>query len=155
MTERDRAAVGVHLGGIVGQAELAQAGKHLGGEGFIDLDQIEVADLEPQALHQLAGRRHRTDAHDARRHAGRRHAEHAGTRRKAVAFHRIGGGDDHGGGPVIDPRGIARRHRAGIAERGAQLGELLGRGVGARMLVRVDQDGPAPAGISPTISSAK
>ena len=38
---------------IVRQAELAQAGEW-GGERFVDLDEIEVADLEPEALHPLA-----------------------------------------------------------------------------------------------------
>ena len=68
MAERDGAAMGIDLLGIVGEAELAQAGERLRGEGLVELDHIEVADLEPEPLHQLAGRRHRADAHDARRH---------------------------------------------------------------------------------------
>src|ERR1700738_4766660 len=71
MTERNRAAMRVDEIGIVLDAELAQAGYSLAGEGFIELDQIEIAYFETQPLHQLARRRHRTDAHDARRHRGR------------------------------------------------------------------------------------
>ena len=33
--------------GIVGDAELAQAGDALAGKGFVELDQVEIADLQP------------------------------------------------------------------------------------------------------------
>ena len=48
------------------------------------------------------------------------------------------GGDQQGPGAVIDARGIARGHRAALAERRRQLGQRLERGVRARMLVAVD-----------------
>ena len=71
MAECDRAAVGVHVLGVLGQPELAQHGQRLGGEGLVEFDQVDFADGEPEPGQQLAGRRHRSDAHDARRHAGR------------------------------------------------------------------------------------
>ena len=53
VAERDRAAVGVHVRRVVGDAELAQDGEALRGEGFVQFDHVEVADLEAEALHQL------------------------------------------------------------------------------------------------------
>src|SRR4051794_39787183 len=41
VAEGDRAAVGVHVGRIVGDAELAENGEALGGEGFVELDHVE------------------------------------------------------------------------------------------------------------------
>src|SRR5438270_6049409 len=52
VAERDRAAVRVHMGRIVGNAKLTQHGEPLCREGFIELDHVEVADLEPQPFHQ-------------------------------------------------------------------------------------------------------
>src|SRR5262249_58602416 len=46
MAERDRAAMRIDEVGIVLDAPLPQAGYALGGEGFIELDQIEVRDLD-------------------------------------------------------------------------------------------------------------
>ena len=43
MAERDRAAVRIDVLGVVGKAELTQAGEPLRGEGLVQLDQIEVA----------------------------------------------------------------------------------------------------------------
>src|ERR1043165_2576833 len=63
MAERDRAAVRIDVLGIVGEPELAHAGKGLGGERFVELDHIEAADLETQPRHQLLSRRHRADPH--------------------------------------------------------------------------------------------
>ena len=53
---------------------------------------------------------------------------------------RLLGGDDQGRRAVIDAGGIAGRHRAVLAERRRQLRQLLQRGVGAGMLVLVDDD---------------
>src|SRR6202158_6161505 len=50
VAERDGAAMRVDEIGIVLDAELAQAGDALRGEGFIELDQIEIADLQSQPL---------------------------------------------------------------------------------------------------------
>src|SRR5437763_6667076 len=51
MAERDRTAVGVHVWRIIGEAELAEHGERLCGEGVGQLDHVEVADLQAQALH--------------------------------------------------------------------------------------------------------
>ena len=72
--------LGFTRGVVVGEAELAKHGEALGGEGLVQLDHVEVADLEAEALHQLLGRGRRADAHDPRRNAGDGGAEHAGAR---------------------------------------------------------------------------
>src|SRR4029079_4477824 len=53
VTERDRAAVGVHSRIVVSDPEFAKHGKSLRGERLIELDHVEVGDLESQPLHQL------------------------------------------------------------------------------------------------------
>ena len=77
MAERDRAAVGVHLRRIVGEAELAEHGETLRGESLVQLDRVEIADLQSQPLHQLFRSGRRADAHDARRHTRDGSAEDA------------------------------------------------------------------------------
>ena len=49
--ERDRAAMGIDVLGVVGDAELPQAGEPLRSERLVDLDQVEVADLEAEPGH--------------------------------------------------------------------------------------------------------
>src|SRR5581483_1917160 len=87
MAERNRAAMRIDEVGILRNAELAQTGNTLAGESFIELDQIEIADLQSEPFHQLLRRRHRTNAHDARRHAGGGKAKNARTWRQAVLLH--------------------------------------------------------------------
>ena len=145
MPERNGAAVGIYLLGIVAKAELPQHGQRLRGKRLVELDHVEIADLQLEAIHQLPGRRHRPDAHDPRRHAGGCRRQHARPRRQAVTLHRRLGGDDHRGGAVVDPRGVAGRDRAGTAERRLELGQAFKRGLGPRMLVLVDHDRPALA----------
>ena len=124
--------------GVIGNAELAQAGKTLGGERFIDLDHIKVSDLQAQARHQLAGRRHRTHSHHPRRDCRRRHAENAGARLEPVAFGGLRAREHHRRCPVIDARCIARGHRSRIAGVGLELGKRFERGLRAWMLVLID-----------------
>jgi hypothetical protein len=84
MAQRDGAAVRVDARIVVAQAQQAQHGQALRGEGFVEFDDVHL--LERQAgerQHLLRGRRG-ADAHHARRDAGRCHADHAGARRQAV-----------------------------------------------------------------------
>ena len=76
MTEGDRAAVDVHALGI--EPKLADHADGLRGEGFVQLEEIDVSDGEPGAVKQLADRRHRAQAHHPRVDAGARAAEDAG-----------------------------------------------------------------------------
>ena len=70
MAERDRAAVDVDSRGI--ERQVPQDGQDLRREGFIQLDQLEVAELQAGAIQELADRGHRSDAHHARIDAGGR-----------------------------------------------------------------------------------
>ena len=67
-------------GGVVGDAELAQHGERLAGEGLVEFDHVEIAGRQAEPGAELLRRRRRADAHDARRHAGRGAAEDAGDR---------------------------------------------------------------------------
>src|ERR1700682_4560990 len=53
MTECDGAAMRVDEIGVVLDAELAQAGNPLAGEGLVEFDQIAIADLQAQPPHPL------------------------------------------------------------------------------------------------------
>ena len=64
VAERDRAAVDVHA--LLVEAEVAHDGEALRGEGLVQLDQVDVADLHARARQQLAHGGNRPDAHDAR-----------------------------------------------------------------------------------------
>src|SRR4051794_24364002 len=77
VTERDRAAVRIHPRRIVWHAEPAENREPLGGEGLVQLDDVEIADRDAKALHKLFRGGRRADAHDARRHPGDRCAKHA------------------------------------------------------------------------------
>ena len=87
--ERDRAAVRVHMLGVIRQPELARHREALRGERLVQFDHVDVADLHAETLEQLLRRRRRADAHDARRHAGGRHRHHARPRRQAMPLRRL------------------------------------------------------------------
>ena len=134
MAERDRAAVGVHMRRVVGEAELAHHGEALGGEGFVQFDHVDVADLEAEPFEQAQRRGRRADAHDPRRDAGDGRAEDFGARGQAVFLRGCRRCDDQSGGAVVDPRGIAGGDGAAFADDRFQLGERFDAGQ-ARMLV--------------------
>ena len=53
-----------------GRPRLAQHREGLRGERLVQLDHVDVGHLDPGAVEQLAGRRHRADAHDPGRDPG-------------------------------------------------------------------------------------
>ena len=55
VAERDRAAVDVELL-RASMPSSRDAGEHLGGEGLVELDQVDVVDRQAGALERLAGR---------------------------------------------------------------------------------------------------
>ena len=81
MAERDRAAVDVQPFGI--DRQLLQAGEHLRGERFVQLDEIDLVEREAGELQRLADRRHRPDAEALRLDAGGREGDEARQRRQA------------------------------------------------------------------------
>src|SRR5206468_2669179 len=68
--ETDRPAVHVHLVAIEAQVLLDR--EVLSGEGFVDLEQVDVVELEARALECLADRRGGPEAHDLGRDTHRR-----------------------------------------------------------------------------------
>src|SRR5207244_13618082 len=85
MAKRDRAAVHVRLLAI--EAKLLLDGEVLRREGFVDLDEVHVLDLETGALQRLPARRCGADAHDVPVHTAHaavdvaRDRRHPGLRR--------------------------------------------------------------------------
>jgi hypothetical protein len=97
MAERNGAAMRIDVIGVVGDAKLPQTGQALRGKSLVELDQVEIGNLQTEPGHQLARRRHRADAHDARRDAGGGHAENTRARLQAVRFHASVAGQNDGG----------------------------------------------------------
>src|SRR4029077_9443576 len=73
MTERDRAAIHVHLLRI--QAQLADHDEALRGKRLIQLDEAELQTLDPGTRQRLAYRRNRPDSHHSRIDPGDRRAQ--------------------------------------------------------------------------------
>src|SRR5690606_20673265 len=124
-------------GVVVLDTQLAHDGQALGGEGFVQLDDVDLIDAQALPVQQLAYCRYRADAHDARLDAGGGHAEDPGHRLEAVFLHCVGTGDQHGGGAVVDAGGVAGGNAAVFTEGGGQCGQFL-QGGGAGMLVGVE-----------------
>ena len=135
MTQRDGAAMRIHVFGVIGQSQLPHHRDALACESLIQLDDVDVTDAHAHVGEQLLHRRRRADAHDARWDPGRDHGHDARARRQAVALSPFFGGDQQRRGAVVHARGVAGRHRAGIAERGLQLGQHFQRGVVPGMLI--------------------
>ena len=129
VAERDRAAVEVQH--LVANAEFAHARQGLRGEGLVEFDDVDRADLDIGALQRLARRRDRADAHDVRLAAGHRHRGEARQRLKVVALGEFFRADEHRGGAVGQRRRGAGGDRALLVEGRLQPSQRLGRGVGA------------------------
>jgi hypothetical protein len=106
-----------------------------GGEGLVELHQVEIGRGDPGALQRLARRRHRTHAHDRRINPGDRRRDDPGERPQAQLAGAIRLDHQRRSGPVVDAGGVPRRHRSALAERGPEPAERLHRGVGPGMLV--------------------
>ena len=87
------------------------------------------------ALEDLLRRRHRAEAHDVRRHAGRRGRDDAPARRQAVLLDRLLARDDDRARAVRQRRRGPGRDDAAALERRVELRERLGRRVRPRHLV--------------------
>ena len=73
VAQRDGAAV--HIQAIGGNAQLVAAVDHLHGKGFVQLPQVDVADLQAELVQHLGHGEHRADAHFVRLTAGDGEAE--------------------------------------------------------------------------------
>src|SRR4029450_544331 len=100
--------------GVVGHAQLPQAGKHLRGERFVQLDDIEIADLAPEPGHELPRGGDGANTHDPRRHRGRGHAKHPRPGSEAMTSRCVLACENERGGTVVNARGIPRRYAAAL-----------------------------------------
>ena len=136
MTDRDRAAVHVHLRRV--EPQLPDDGDALRRERLVQLDQVEVRDGNARARQQLLHGGNRADAHDARVDAGDGTADERAERLDAEGARLLLGGDHERRSAVVDARGVAGSDGAAGPERRLEAGELLERRVGPRVLVAHD-----------------
>ena len=141
MAERDGAAIGIDVGGIVGEAEIGQHRAGLGGEGLVQLDHIHLrrgrgrgfsSTLRVAGAGPMPMMRGGTPAVAMPSDAGTRGQAIASSPPASEAM-------QQGGGAVIDARGIAGGHRAGGLHHALEAGEVFQLGVGAHVLVALEQ----------------
>src|SRR3954468_12293159 len=89
MTDRDRAAVDVEL--VLVEVERTRTSHDLRAECFVDLEAVDLGQFQARALQHGMNRRHRADAHDFGRHAGRGARNQAPERGPAAALHVFAG----------------------------------------------------------------
>ena len=106
MAERNRAAVDIDL--IQRELQIADAGDRLRSEGFVELDDVELADLDAGALQRLARGADRTDAHDLRAAAADGDGFDRGQNVEVMALRVILRADQERGGAVGQRRGGSR-----------------------------------------------
>ena len=137
MADGHRTAVDVE--GVVGDAELALEHQWDTGEGLVDLEKVDVADVESGALQCLA--RGVEDRGELDHRIGRRHRlDHEPRPRGQPVVARVTAfGDEQRRGTVADLRGVRGGGAAVGGEDGAQAGHLLGVEVFADALVGGDR----------------
>ena len=91
------------------EPQLADHLEALRGEGFVQLDEVELVDADAGAVEQLADGRDGADAHHARVDARDGAADEAPERLAAELAGLVRAGDDEGRGAVVDPARVARR----------------------------------------------
>ena len=138
-------AAAVHIGLVHVHIQLAHAVERLRRKRFVELDQVNVADVHPGLGQRLAD-----GGNGPRPHYGRLHAGHA-ARMPAqfgpqVQLGRLfGRHNHHRRRAVVDAGCVARRYAAVGLEHRTQRCEPLKRGVGARPFVLRNHDGIATA----------
>src|SRR5690554_6075972 len=125
MAQRDGTTVRVDPGIIIGEPQVPGTGQRLGGKGFVELEYVDFIQRYTGALKQLAHRRYRTVAHDARLDTSRGHAENLRHGYQAVFLHCGLARHQHSSRAIIDSRGVAGSDAAPFAEGGGQTGQLL------------------------------
>ncbi len=133
VAERDRAPVDVHP--LLVEAELADNGEALRGEGLVELDEVERARIDSRASQELSHRGDRADPHHARIDArdGRGDEGAQGLDPELVRLRLAR--EHERRGAVVDAAGVAGRDGAARTKRRLQPGERLGRRRRPGMLV--------------------
>ncbi len=136
MADRDRAAVDIVLLGV--DAELVARIQALAGEGFVELPEVDVVDLEAMALQQLRHGEDRADAHLVRLAARRRPGDETAERLQAALFGVLGFHQHDSRRAVRELAGVAGGDVfAGALDR-LELGEAFHGGLGPVAFVAVD-----------------
>ena len=136
-----RNARAVHIETLVVTLVKAKAvgtGQHLGGEGFVQFEQVQVLERESGALQHQLGGGYRADAHALGVHPGHRPAHQTAQGLEAQSGRLLGRGDDAGGSAVVLPAGIAGGHGGFSVELEAyrrERAQALHGGLGPGMLV--------------------
>ena len=140
MADRDGAAVRVQARIVKGDAQLLGAAQNLGGEGFVDFDNIHVIQRQAGAAQCFFAGFNRAQAHDARGNTGDSTGEDACARLDAVLLTNGFAADDQRSGAVVDARRVACGNHATFKQRtqAGQGGQVAAR---ARMLVLIDDLG--------------
>ena len=122
-----------------------QRAEHLGGEGLVDLVEVEVAEAAADAVEHArhrVGRRHQQPL--ALVHVVDRRGlavDEVGEDRQVALLRPLLAGQQHRRGAVAERGRVGGGHRAlGAAEDRAELGQLLRRGVGAQVLVALEAE---------------
>ena len=105
--------------------ELLGRGDDLGGEGLVDLDQVDVVDGHAGPLEGLADGLDGPEAHDLGVEAGHAAGHDAGQGGDAELAGPGVAHDDDRGRAVVERAGVAGRDRAALAEDRLELGQAL------------------------------
>src|ERR1700736_6119971 len=133
MAERNRATVHVEFRAI--EMQLPVTGQNLGGEGFVEFNQVEISHPQLMLLLHLAQRWNWRNAHDARIYADRSHSQNAGERLEIIFLGEVLAGENYRGGAIRNTRRIASRDRSAFREHRRELSHLLHRGSQEQMFV--------------------
>jgi hypothetical protein len=85
MADCNRAAIGVHVLGVVRQPELSQYGQSLRGKGFVELDHADASELDARVCKEFARGRHRPDSHDPGSNTGGGRSDDARPNAQSIA----------------------------------------------------------------------
>src|SRR5258708_17440808 len=133
MAVRDRSTLDVH--DVLRETELAGDDDGDRGEGFVDLDALDLRDGPARALPRLLDRGNGATAEHARLDGGDAIGHQAGDRPEAALFGPFLVRHDDRRGTGVDPRRIAGGDRAALAEGRLQRPPFLHPGGPAVMLV--------------------
>ncbi|EAZ58424.1 hypothetical protein PA2G_01665 [Pseudomonas aeruginosa 2192] len=136
MAQRTGAAVDVEA--LVGQVEVAHCRHADHGEGFVDLEQVDLAQRPAGTLHQALHRTDRRGGEQVRRVGERSMPTNRRQRREPASLGLGKAHQDQRGGAVGNRTGVGRGHRAAFAERRLQGRDLVQPGL-RRLLVAIHQ----------------
>ena len=151
MPQRDRAAVHVHL--VAVEAELLLDRQVLSRKRLVDLDQVDGLERQAGTRERFPRCRGGTHPHQHRLDAGRRPFHQAAHRPEAMTIDGVARRQDERGAAVDDAAGVARGDGSVLLECRRELREHVERGIGAHVVVAID-DRPA-AGVGPLPARAR